>query len=108
MGITKITLDAEVQEVAIAIQRLREQFAYKKNQLSRALGREPHPEELLAVCDRELEIMSNLHRVLERNELNAYVAVVSRIPNSLLGCIFLTKVRDSHLFVHPEESHEQF
>ena len=56
MGITKITLNAEVQEVAIAIQRLREQFAYKKNQLTKALGREPHPEELMEVCDREFHV----------------------------------------------------
>jgi hypothetical protein len=107
MGIKTITLNAEVKEVAIAIQRLREQFAYKKNQLSKALGREPHPDELLYVCDRELEVMSNLHRVLEQHDLNGYVAVVSRIPDSLLGCVFLTKVRDPVVLVFPGDRHEQ-
>lgn len=101
MGITKITLDAEVQEVAIAIQRLREQFAYKKNQLVKALGREPHPEELLSVCDRELGIMSSLHRILERHDRK------SRIPDSLLGHIFLMKIHDSRVSIHLGRDHEQ-
>lgn len=105
MGITKITLDAEVREVAIALQRLREQFAYKKNQLTKALGREPHPEELLDVCDRELDIMSNLHRLLEHRD--GYAPETSRIPSSLLGYIFLTKIRDSVVMVSLGESHEQ-
>ncbi len=104
MGITKITLNAEVQEVAIAIQRLREQFAYKKNQLTKALGREPHPEELMEVCDRELRIMSNLHRIMEQNDPDGYVSAGSRIPYSLLGCIFMTKVRGSAVLVSSEES----
>ncbi len=104
MGITKITLDAEIHEVAIAIQRLREQFAYKKNQLTKALGREPYPDELLGVCDRELQVMGNLHHLLEQHELNGYVAVVSRIPDSLLGCIFVRKIHESRITVYPEES----
>ena len=100
MGITKITLDVEVQEVAIAIQRLREQFAYKKNQLVKALGREPHPEELLSVCDHELEIMSNLHRILERHDRKTC------IPDSLLGYIFLTKIHGSRVSICLGGSHE--
>jgi hypothetical protein len=101
MGITKITLDAEVQEVAIAIQRLREQFAYKKNQLVKALGREPHPEELLSVCDRELEVMSKLHRVLERHDRK------TAIPDSLLGYIFLMKIHGSRVSIYRDGVHEQ-
>lgn len=91
MGKITITVAPDFQEVATAIQHIRDNFTYKRNQLAKALGREPYADELLKVCFDELDIMHKLHETLERIEREENPEW-SRIPDSLLVSVFLTKV----------------
>lgn len=75
-------------EVAKALSVIRQNYTFKRTQLTKALGRDPTSEEMYEVAREDIKLLHDLHELAKYGKFRP----LSVIPVSLLVQTFLTKL----------------